>query len=127
LRTITFYFSFLAVLIGCLGLFGMASFTAEQRTKEIGIRKVLGASVPGIIRLLAKEFMLLVILANLIALPVAYFAMNRWLQGFAYRMDIHAWVFVLSAALSLTIALVTVSYQAVRAALANPVDSLRYE
>ena len=127
LRTITFYFSFLAVLIGCLGLFGMASFTAEQRTKEIGIRKVLGASVPGIVRLLAKEFLLLVILANLIALPVAYFAMNRWLQSFAYRMNIRVWAFVLTAALSLFIALITVSYQAIRAALANPVDSLRYE
>jgi putative ABC transport system permease protein len=127
LKTITFYFSFLAVLIGCLGLFGMASFTAEQRTKEIGIRKVLGASVPGIVRLLAKEFMLLVIAANLIALPVAYFAMNRWLQSFAYRMDIHPLIFVLSAALALIIALITVSYQAIRAALSNPVDSLRYE
>jgi len=127
LKTITFYFSFLAVLIGCLGLFGMASFTAEQRTKEIGIRKVLGASVPGIVRLLAKEFMLLVIAANLIAIPVAYFAMNRWLQSFAYRMDIHPLIFVLSAALSLSIAMITVSYQAIRAALSNPVDSLRYE
>jgi putative ABC transport system permease protein len=127
LKTITFYFSFLAVLIGCLGLFGMASFTAEQRTKEIGIRKVLGASVPGIVRLLAKEFVLLVIIANLIALPVAYFAMNRWLQSFAYRMGIHPIIFVLAAAISLSIALTTVSYQAIRAALTNPVDSLRYE
>ncbi len=127
LKTITFYFSFLAVLIGCLGLFGMASFTAEQRTKEIGIRKVLGASVPAIIRLLAKEFVLLVIVANLIALPVAFFAMNRWLQSFAYRMDIHPLIFVLAAVISLSIALVTVSYQAIRAALADPVDSLRYE
>jgi putative ABC transport system permease protein len=127
LKTITFYFSLLAVLIGCLGLFGMASFTAERRTKEIGIRKVLGASVPGIVRLLAKEFVLLVILANLIALPVAYFAMNRWLQGFAYKMNIHPIIFVLAAMISLSIALLTVSYQATRAALANPVDSLRYE
>ena len=127
LKTITFYFSFLAVLIGCLGLFGMASFTAEQRTKEIGIRKVLGASVPGIVRLLAKEFVLLVIAANLIALPAAYFAMNRWLQSFAYRMDIHPLIFVLAAALSLSIAMITVSYQAMRAAFADPVDSLRYE
>lgn len=127
LKTITFYFSFLAVLIGCLGLFGMASFTAEQRTKEIGIRKVLGASVPGIVRLLAREFVLLVILANLIALPVSYFAMNRWLQSFAYRMEIHPLVFVLAALISLCIALLTVSYQAIRAALANPIDSLRYE
>ena len=127
LKTITFYFSFLAVLIGCLGLFGMASFTAEQRTKEIGIRKVLGASVPGIVRLLAKEFVLLVIAANLIALPAAYFTMNRWLQSFAYRMDIHPLIFVLAAALSLSIAMITVSYQAMRAAFADPVDSLRYE
>jgi putative ABC transport system permease protein len=127
LKTITFYFSFLAVLIGCLGLFGMASFTAEQRTKEIGIRKVLGASIPGIVRLLAREFVLLVIVANLIALPVAYFVMNRWLQSFAYRMTILPGIFVLSAALSLSIALFTVSYQAIRAALSNPVDSLRYE
>jgi putative ABC transport system permease protein len=127
LKTITFYFSFLAVLIGCLGLFGMASFTAEQRTKEIGIRKVLGASVPGIVRLLAKDFVQLVLVANLIALPVAYFAMNRWLQSFAYRMDIHPLIFALAAGISLSIALTTVSYQAIRAALANPVDSLRYE
>ncbi|MBN1271633.1 MAG: ABC transporter permease [Candidatus Aminicenantes bacterium] len=127
LKTITFCFSFLAVLIGCLGLFGMASFTAEQRTKEIGIRKVLGASIPGIVRLLAKEFMLLVVFANLIALPLAFFVMNRWLQSFAYRMSIHALVFVLPAALSLFIALITVSFQAFRAAFANPVDSLRYE
>jgi len=127
LRTITFYFSFLAVLIGCLGLFGMASFTAEQRTKEIGIRKVLGASVFGIVRLLAKEFLLLVIAANLLALPVAYFFMNRWLQSFAYRMNIQAWAFVLTGVLSLFIALITVSYQALRAAFSDPVNALRYE
>ena len=127
LKTITLYFSFLAVFIGCLGLFGMASFTAEQRTKEIGIRKVLGASVAGIIRLLAKEFVVLVLLANLISLPLAYFFMNRWLQSFAYRMDVQFWVFILTAVLSLSIAMITVSYQSVRAALANPVDSLRYE
>jgi putative ABC transport system permease protein len=127
LRTISLYFSLLAVAIGCLGLFGMASFTAEQRTKEIGIRKVLGASVSGIVRLLAKEFMLLVIAANLLALPVAYIAMNRWLQSFAYRTNIHAWIFVLTIALSLFIALITVSSQAIRAALTDPVNSLRYE
>jgi putative ABC transport system permease protein len=127
LKNITFYFSFLAIFIGCLGLFGMASFTAEQRTKEIGIRKVLGASVPGIIRLLAKEFLILVAVANLIAWPVAYFAMNRWLQSFAYRTGINPLIFVLSAVLALSIALFTVSYQAIRAALSNPVDSLRYE
>ncbi len=127
LKNITFYFSFLAIFIGCLGLFGMASFTAEQRTKEIGIRKVLGASIPGIIRLLAKEFLILVAVANLIAWPVAYWAMNRWLQSFAYRTGIDPLIFVLSAVLALSIALFTVSYQAIRAALSNPVDALRYE
>jgi putative ABC transport system permease protein len=127
LKNITFYFSFLAIFIGCLGLFGMASFTAEQRTKEIGIRKVLGASVSGIIRLLAKEFLILVAVANLIAWPIAYWAMNRWLQSFAYRAGIDPLIFVLSAILALAIALFTVSYQAIRAALSNPVDALRYE
>lgn len=127
LKNITIYFSFLAIFIGCLGLFGMASFTAEQRTKEIGIRKVLGSSVPGIVRLLTKEFLLLVIAANLFAGPIAYWAMDRWLQSFAYRTGIDPLVFVLSAVLALTIALFTVSYQAIRAALSNPVDSLRYE
>ena len=127
LKNITFYFSFLAIFIGCLGLFGMASFTAEQRTKEIGIRKVLGASVPGLVRLLAKEFMVLVVVANLIAWPVAYWAMNRWLQGFAYRTGINPLIFMISAVLALSIALFTVSYQAIRIALSNPVDALRYE
>jgi putative ABC transport system permease protein len=127
MKNITFYFSFLAIFIGCLGLFGMASFTAEQRTKEIGIRKVLGASIPGIVGLLAKEFVLLVVIANLIAWPVAYLAMNRWLQSFAYRTGINPLIFVLSAVLALSIALFTVSYQAIRAALSNPVDALRYE
>ncbi len=127
LKNITFYFSFLAIFIGCLGLFGMASFTAEQRTKEIGIRKVLGASVSGIVRLLAKEFLILVVVANLIAWPVAYWAMSRWLQSFAYRASIDPLLFVLSAILALAIALFTVSYQAIRVALFNPVDALRYE
>ena len=127
LKNITFYFSFLAIFIGCLGLFGMASFAAEQRTKEIGIRKVLGASVPGIVRLLAKEFLILVVLANLIAWPVAYWAMSRWLQSFAYRAGIDPLLFVLSTVLALAIALLTVSYQAIRTALSNPVDALRYE
>ncbi|MGD9345770.1 MAG: ABC transporter permease [Candidatus Aminicenantes bacterium] len=127
LKNITFYFSFLAIFIGCLGLFGMASFTAEQRTKEIGIRKVLGASVAGIVRLLAKEFLLLVVIANLIAWPVSYWAMSRWLQSFAYRTGIEPLIFVLSAVLALAVAFLTVSYQAIRAALSNPVDALRYE
>jgi putative ABC transport system permease protein len=120
-------FSALAILIACLGLFGLASFLAEQRTKEIGIRKVIGSSLSGIVLLLTREFTTGVAAANLIAWPVAYFAMNRWLQSFAYRISIGLGEFFLSGLLALAIALATVSYQAVRAALANPVDSLRYE
>jgi ABC-type antimicrobial peptide transport system permease subunit len=121
------YFTFLAVFISCLGLFGLASFMAEQRTKEIGIRKVLGASVSGITILLSKEFTKWVLVANIIAWPVAYFAMNKWLQGYAYRVKFSLLTFVLAGVLALVISILTVSYQAIRAALANPVDSLRYE
>jgi putative ABC transport system permease protein len=120
-------FSALAIGIACLGLFGLAAFTAEQRTKEIGIRKVLGASVNGIIALLSKDFIKLVLLANLIAWPLAYFAMSNWLQDFAYRIDLGWRVFALAGGLALLIALLTVSVQAAKAALANPVNSLRYE
>jgi putative ABC transport system permease protein len=115
------------VFIACLGLLGLAAFMAEQRTKEIGIRKVLGAKVSGIVLMLSKEFAKWVLIANIIAWPVAYFAMSNWLQNFAYRTSIGIWTFVLSAALALTIALLTVSFQAVKAATSNPVDSLRYE
>jgi len=121
------YFAILAIFISCLGLFGLASFMAEQRTKEIGIRKVLGATVSNILLLLSKEFAKWVLFANIIAWPVAYYAMNRWLQGYAYRINIAVWSFVLAAVLALAIALFTVSYQAVRAATANPADALRYE
>ena len=121
------YFTFLAILIACLGLFGLASFTAEQRTKEIGIRKALGASVSEIIFLLSKEFTRWVLVANIIAWPLAYFAMNRWLQNFANRINIGIGTFILAALLALVIALLTVGYQAVRAARANPVEALRYE
>ncbi|MEE9168447.1 MAG: ABC transporter permease [bacterium] len=117
----------LGIIIAILGLFGLASFVAEQRTKEIGIRKVLGASVSGIVVLISKEFTKWVLLANIIAWPVTYFFVNNWLQNFAYRMNIALWVFVLSAALALAIALLTVGFQAVKAAFANPIDSLRYE
>jgi len=120
-------FSSLAIFVAGLGLLGLASFVTEQRTKEIGVRKVLGASVKGIVALLSKDFVKLVLLANLFAWPVAWVAMNRWLQDFAYRIDISWWVFVLAGGLALVIALVTVSTQAIRAALANPVKSLRYE
>jgi putative ABC transport system permease protein len=120
-------FALLTVFVACLGLFGLAAFTAEQRTKEIGIRKVLGASVSNIVTLLSKEFILLVGLANLIAWPIAYYAMNKWLRDFAYRIDLGAGVFVLGGALALVIALLTVSVQAVKAAMSNPVEALRYE
>ncbi len=120
-------FSILASFIACLGLFGLAAFTSEQRTKEIGIRKVLGASILNIITLLTKEFTKWVLVANLIAWPVAYLTMNSWLRNFAYRVSIELWVFILAAVLGFSIALATVSYQAVRAALANPTDVLRYE
>ncbi len=121
------YFTFLAVFISCLGLFGLASFMAEQRTKEIGIRKVLGASISGITFLLSKEFTKWVLVANAIAWPVAFFTMNKWLQGYAYRTHISLLIFVLAGVVALGIAILTVSYQAIKAALANPVDSLRYE
>jgi putative ABC transport system permease protein len=120
-------FSLLAVVVACFGLFGLASFAAEQRTKEIGIRKVLGASVPGIITLLSREFTKWVLIANLLAWPIAYLAMNRWLQNFAYKMSLNPWVFVLAGFLAFAIALATVSYQSITAALSDPIDSLRYE
>jgi putative ABC transport system permease protein len=120
-------FSVFAVFIACLGLFGMASFAAEQRTKEIGIRKVLGASVPGIVVLLSKDFLKLVVAANIIAWPLAYFGMSRWLQNFAYKSGIGVWIFLLTGILALGIALATVSYQSVKAALLNPVDAIKYE
>lgn len=120
-------FSLLTIMIACLGLLGLASFMAEQKTKEIGIRKVLGASVPNIVILLTKAFVKWALLANLIAWPVAYFAMDKWLQGFAYRINIGLWSFILSGAIALVIAFMTVSYQSIKAAVTNPVKSLRYE
>ena len=120
-------FSCLAIFIACLGLFGLVSFIADRKTKEIGIRKVLGASVSGIVTILNKSFIKLVLIANFIAWPAAWYAMNRWLQNFAYRIKLSWWMFVLAALISLMIALITVSSQTVKAALKNPVNSLRYE
>lgn len=120
-------FSLLAIFVACLGLYGLVTFITRQRTREIGIRKVLGASVPGIAGLISKDFLLLVMVGNIIAWPLAYLLMNNWLQSFAYRIEIGWWVFALAGALALLIALLTVSYQAIRAALANPVKALRYE
>jgi len=123
------YFTVFAIFIGCLGLFGLSSFAASQRTKEIGVRKVLGASIAGIVTLLTKEFLTLVIVANGIAMPLAYLIMRRWLHNFAYRMNInnHVWVFFLVGILSLFIALLTMSFQSVRAARANPAITLKCE
>jgi len=127
LRTIINYFTFLAICISCLGLFGLASFTAERRTKEIGIRKVLGASSPGLLFLLSKEFTKWVLVANIIAWPIGYYVMNKALQDFAYRITIGIDVFLFSGLLALLIALLTVSFQSFRAARTNPVKALRYE
>ncbi|SEI96491.1 putative ABC transport system permease protein [Dyadobacter sp. SG02] len=120
-------FAGLTIFVACLGLFGLATFTAEQRTKEIGVRKVLGASVAGIITLLSKDFLKLVIIALLIATPAAWWLMDRWLQEFAYKIDVTWWMFALAGALSVLVALCTISYQSVKAALMNPVESLRSE
>jgi putative ABC transport system permease protein len=120
-------FAMFASVIACLGLFGLAAFTSEQRTKEIGIRKVLGATEHGILLLFSRDFIKLVLLANLVAWPIAYFVMSRWLDDFAYRIDLSWTVFITAGTIALLIAILTVSYQAIKAAVANPVESLRYE
>ena len=120
-------FAFIAIFISCLGLYGLISFMTIQRTKEVGIRKVLGASIPEILFLLSKEFTKWVVIANLIAWPGAYYIMNKWLQNFAYKTDMDIWIFLISGAIALLIALLTVGSQTLKAATANPVKSLRYE
>jgi putative ABC transport system permease protein len=120
-------FTLIAILISCLGLFGLAAFSAEQRNKEIGIRKVLGASVAGIVQLLSKDFLKLVIVSFIIATPIAWYGMNKWLQSFAYRIPLSWWMFALAGMIAVFIALFTVSTQAIRAALTNPVKSLKSE
>jgi putative ABC transport system permease protein len=127
LNKIFLYFSVLAVFIACLGLFGLTSFTAEQRSKEMAIRKVLGASVPSLLNLVLREFVKWIIVANILAWPLSYFAMNRWLQNFAYRTNIDLGIFFLAAILSLGMSLLTVSHQSLKVSVSNPVDSLRYE
>ncbi len=117
----------LTILVACLGLFGLAIYTTEQRTKEIGIRKVLGASVFQVTNMLSKDFLKLVLIACVFAFPLSYWLMQKWLQDFAYRITISWWIFALAALIALFIALATVSFQAVKAALANPVKSLRAE
>lgn len=127
LGKISVVFTSLAILISCLGLFGLISFMAEQKKKEIGIRKVLGANVSTVVQLLTKDFVKLVFIALLIAAPIAWYLMNRWLQDFTYRIEINLWIFVLAGGAALIITLVTISFQAIKAAVANPIRSLRTE
>ena len=124
---LSWYFASLAIIISCLGLFGLVAFTAQKRRREIGIRKVLGATGVRVAMLLSIDFIKLVIVAVLIAFPVAWWAMNKWLQAFEYRIDIHWWMFALAGIIAIAIALCTVSFQAIKAAIANPVKSLRTE
>jgi putative ABC transport system permease protein len=120
-------FAGLAIFISCLGLFGLAAYTAERRTREIGIRKVLGASIGNLSALLSKDFLVMIIISCLIAIPLAWYFMHKWLQDYQYRVQIAWWMFAGPAVLAIVIALLTVSFQAVKAALANPVKSLRTE
>jgi putative ABC transport system permease protein len=121
------YFSAIAIFISCLGLFGLATYTAQVRIREIGVRKVLGASVVNITGMLSIDFLKLVVIAILIATPVAWYLMNKWLQNFAYRINIQWWVFTVAGVIAMTIALITISFQSIKAAMANPVKSLRTE
>jgi putative ABC transport system permease protein len=127
LSSLLWIFAVMAIVVGCMGLFGLAAFSAEQRTKEIGIRKVLGANMFDIMGLLSKSFVVLVVIASLIAFPVAWWAMNSWLDNFPYRVAISWWIFGIAAVAALLVALITVSIQSVKAATANPVKSLRTE
>lgn len=120
-------FAVIAIFISCLGLFGLASFTAEQRTKEIGIRKVLGASVAGLFQMLSREFVWLILISCIISAPIAYYFMNAWLQKYNYHTEISWWIFVVSGGGSLVITVLTVSFQSIKIALLNPVKSLRNE
>ena len=121
------YFTVLALFIACLGIFGLAAFIAQQKTKEIGIRKALGAKIPDIVKLLSKEFIILVLIANIIAWPFSFYAMSKWLENFEYKTDISIFIFLLSALIAVFVTIITVSYQTIKAARANPVKSLRYE
>jgi putative ABC transport system permease protein len=120
-------FAVLAIVIACLGLFGLITYAAEQRVREIGIRKVLGASVNNIARMLSIDFLKLVLVSSVIAFPIAWWAMHKWLQDFAYRVSISWWIFFVSGILALFIAVLTVGFQAIKAGVANPVKSLRTE
>jgi len=127
LSELLWIFTIMAIVVGCMGLFGLAAFSAEQRTKEIGIRKVLGANLFNIVGLLSRSFLVLIIIASLIAFPIAWWAMNDWLKDFPYRIMISWWMFAVAIAAALAIALLTISFQSIKAAIANPVKSLRTE
>ncbi|HUS02568.1 MAG TPA: FtsX-like permease family protein, partial [Chitinophagaceae bacterium] len=126
-QTILIWIALATIFIACLGLFGLATYSAEQRIKEIGVRKVLGATVLNLTSLLSKDFLKLVLIANGIAFPIAWWAINKWLQEYAYHVDVQWWVFIVAGVAAILIALFTVSYQAIKAAIANPVKSLRTE
>jgi len=121
------YFTLLSIIISCLGLLGLISFAAKQRTREIGIRKVFGASVKGIVLMLSSDFTRLVVLSNLVAWPMAWYIMHKWLQNFAYSVNISIWDFLLAAVVAFFIAMLTVTYQTLKTATANPIEALRYE
>ncbi len=127
LGKIAMIFTILAILISCLGLFGLVSYLAEQKKKEIGIRKVLGASIHSIVQLLTKDFLKLVGIAFLIASPIAYYFIDQWLEGYTYRIEIQWWVFVLAGSFAMVITVLTVGFQSIKSAVANPVKSLRTE
>jgi putative ABC transport system permease protein len=127
LKSLLWIFTAVTIFVACLGLFGLAAYAAERRKKEIGIRKVLGASVEGIVLLLSKEFVKLVVIALLIASPLAWYAMSSWLEDFAYSIELEWWIFALAGAVAVVIAICTVSFQSIKAALMNPVKSLRSE
>jgi putative ABC transport system permease protein len=120
-------FSILSIVIACLGLFALAAYTVETRTKEIGVRKVLGASLHHILAILSLDFIRSVLIAGILALPIAYYAMNKWLENFAYQIEMQWWYFILPSAVVLGVALITISFQTIKAALSNPVESLKYE
>jgi putative ABC transport system permease protein len=127
LRSLLWVFTCMAIFVGCLGLFGLASFAAEKRRKEIGIRKVLGAGIRGLVILLTREFVQLVLIAMVIASPIAFWAMSEWLQDFPYRISISFWIFISAGLVTIFISLLTVGFQALKAAFVNPVNSLRAE
>jgi putative ABC transport system permease protein len=124
---VTYVFTWLAILLACLGLFGIASYGFAQRTKEIGIRKILGSSVSGIFALLAKEYLVLVLIALLVATPIAWMTMSRWLEQFAYRIQIQWWTILLAGLAAFIIAVLTLSFRGIKVALMNPIESLKQD